>query len=862
MIAGDHAHPPGRPLAPPRPRGAAGGLSAIVTAPTTADLPGECDQIVSVGHDPGRDAAHGHGDRRRRSPVVADLADLRPRGRYRARARVRPRRRGPPTHAEHAPAGTVALLDLLGLEPPTAGPHARALGATTAPRRRPIGAGRDGPVHARPAHATARTRSSPARPARARASCCRRWSARWPRRAPPDRLDLPARRLQGRRGVQGLRRAAAHRRLLHRPRRAPRAARPRLAERRAAPARGAPARRRRRRTSSSSKSRDPRGRAAEPRHRLRRVRLPEARGTGVRRRRRRHRAARPQPRHPPRARHATPERRRRRPHPREHEPAHRAARQRRPREHRRDRAPRRRRACRARTPGRALVRTGHGEVQEIQTAFAGNRGPRRAPRRARISCDPFPSRGAANVVLDDTDTSRPTDLRRLVVRSARPPARPVSPRNRRRGSNRCASTTHWRRWPRRRAGACAPCVRRPRRARPPTPTTFLLDLADAGHLLVYGAAGAGKTTFLRTLAASLAPRHTPSELVLYRVRLREPRAPRRSTPLPHCAGVVVAAATASWSSNCSPASTPRSRRRRELLGRVGAGSLARAAGPGRVHRRRRATCHPTSSCCSTTGEGSPPRSKSVDRGRTDRHARAPGRRGSGARHPFRHHRGAPQRAASRVDGADLAHARASPRRRGRVRLARPEPSRRRRRTLASRARLHRRGPGVAGRGRRAPTRAAKASARDRRGGRSLGRTWHPVPRLARRPTDVSAGRAPRTAAGRPAPRRIVLGPTLTRWRPVCVDLDDQPVFLVAGPDRVRPFDRAGDRWRRGSRAPSRTPSASLLAPRRTPLLDALAWTEVARRSGRRRDARAGLLDELDVPARNAAHTAARGRRRR
>ena len=40
--------------------------------------------------------------------------------------------------------------------------------------------------------------------------------------APAGPADLPARRLQGRRRVQGVRRAAAHRRLRHRPRRAPR----------------------------------------------------------------------------------------------------------------------------------------------------------------------------------------------------------------------------------------------------------------------------------------------------------------------------------------------------------------------------------------------------------------------------------------------------------------------------------------------------------------------------------------------------------------------------------------------------------------------------------------------------------------
>ncbi len=52
-------------------------------------------------------------------------------------------------------------------------------------------------------------------------------------REPARRHDLRARRLQGRRGVQGLRRPAAHRRHGHRPRHAPRRARAGVARRRA-----------------------------------------------------------------------------------------------------------------------------------------------------------------------------------------------------------------------------------------------------------------------------------------------------------------------------------------------------------------------------------------------------------------------------------------------------------------------------------------------------------------------------------------------------------------------------------------------------------------------------------------------------
>ena len=63
------------------------------------------------------------------------------------------------------------------------------------------------------------------------------------RLAPARPAHVPARRLQGRRGVQGLRRPAAHGRLRHRPRRAPDPARAHLAERRAPAPRARPPRR-------------------------------------------------------------------------------------------------------------------------------------------------------------------------------------------------------------------------------------------------------------------------------------------------------------------------------------------------------------------------------------------------------------------------------------------------------------------------------------------------------------------------------------------------------------------------------------------------------------------------------------------
>jgi S-DNA-T family DNA segregation ATPase FtsK/SpoIIIE len=67
---------------------------------------------------------------------------------------------------------------------------------------------------------------------------------------------------------------------------------------------------------------------------------------------------------------------------------------------------------------------------------------------------------------------------------------------------------------------------------------YVLDLDEVGHLIVYGTAGKGKTTLLRSLAASLAASRAPEDLHLYGLDFAG-RGLGPITALPHCGDVVV-----------------------------------------------------------------------------------------------------------------------------------------------------------------------------------------------------------------------------------------------------------------------------------------------------------------------------------
>ncbi len=187
-------------------------------------------------------------------------------------------------------------------------------------------------------------------------------------------------------------------------------------------------------------------------------------------------------------------------------------------------------------PGRAYVRTGHGELAEVQTGYVGGvaRG-RTDDRSLRVRELRFET-GAAPLEVA-ADAAAVTDLRRLVAATAgcaaeRGLAGPPSP------------------WlpP---LPAALPLDALPPPAEPGREAVlglldeparqlqepFVVDLEAEGSVLVFGASGSGKTTLLRTLALSLARETSPDELHLYGLDFAT-RGLGMLEELPHCGAVV------------------------------------------------------------------------------------------------------------------------------------------------------------------------------------------------------------------------------------------------------------------------------------------------------------------------------------
>ncbi|MBS1870097.1 MAG: FHA domain-containing protein [Actinobacteria bacterium] len=187
--------------------------------------------------------------------------------------------------------------------------------------------------------------------------------------------------------------------------------------------------------------------------------------------------------------------------------------------------------------GRALARSGPGELTPFQVGYVGARTTaRRARAPIEVADLAFGVRrdGAAAADLGASDE---TDLDLLVaaIRAAAeragiaPPARPWLPP---------LPDALELDPPAVGAKADDPVVvglvDEPRRQRQ---TPFAVDLPRDGNLLVFGASGSGKTTLLRTLALALAEAAPPTDLQLYGLDFAG-RGLAALETLPHCGSIV------------------------------------------------------------------------------------------------------------------------------------------------------------------------------------------------------------------------------------------------------------------------------------------------------------------------------------
>ena len=186
--------------------------------------------------------------------------------------------------------------------------------------------------------------------------------------------------------------------------------------------------------------------------------------------------------------------------------------------------------------GRAFVRTGHGELAEVQVAYVGGvSGGVRRQRPLRVRELRFETSIAPERREDDVEGE--TDLQRLVSaaraeaerRALDPPSSPWLPPL---APVLAAETLDEADEPAR--VAVLGLVDEPARQRQ---RPLLLDLEQEGSALVYGTSGSGKTTLLRTLALALARTASPDELHLYGLDFAT-RGLRALEELPHTGAVI------------------------------------------------------------------------------------------------------------------------------------------------------------------------------------------------------------------------------------------------------------------------------------------------------------------------------------
>ena len=188
--------------------------------------------------------------------------------------------------------------------------------------------------------------------------------------------------------------------------------------------------------------------------------------------------------------------------------------------------------------GRGYARTGHGELREFQAAYVSGLTAPADQRRLEVGVFELTgsesSTGDWSGASDSDDESDLTALgaaareaqERMALLMPPPPWLPMLPI--------LLSTD-----------ALSPDVSQPGRVAVglidlphlQRQDPLVVDLATAGHVVVFGAAGSGKTTFLTTTALALARNATPDELVIYGLDAASGRLGALEA-LPHCGGVI------------------------------------------------------------------------------------------------------------------------------------------------------------------------------------------------------------------------------------------------------------------------------------------------------------------------------------
>jgi S-DNA-T family DNA segregation ATPase FtsK/SpoIIIE len=187
-------------------------------------------------------------------------------------------------------------------------------------------------------------------------------------------------------------------------------------------------------------------------------------------------------------------------------------------------------------PGRAIARTGHGELTMFQSAFVGGVT---ASQQMDVAVRRFELAGSneqPTVIAEAASATPETDLDRIVevCREAVGLLDLASPRKPWLDALPASLPLRTLEQPADPAEAAVGLIDDPEHQ---SQYPFILDLAETGSVLVYGAGGSGKSSLLRSLATSLARRSRVSNFHVYGLDFAG-HGLRPLEALPHCGAVI------------------------------------------------------------------------------------------------------------------------------------------------------------------------------------------------------------------------------------------------------------------------------------------------------------------------------------